>query len=220
MEKRRKNILTLAFVIVFQFILLYCVVLFNDNLLMDFPLGVRMVLGFVTNWIMLIVPVLLMINKKERLSSFGFSNVKIPAQVFIGIAIGIVMCLVLTVVPILCGLKDMVSDKRYTKTWQFIYEFFFAIFGVALWEEFFFRGYVFKKLMDIKESKLLVIIVSSIVFGLLHIFGGDILQVFVSTAIGIFLCVVREKIKGCSTLSLILAHGIHNTLIVLCVAIL
>ncbi|MBU3191931.1 CPBP family intramembrane metalloprotease [Clostridium bowmanii] len=161
-----------------------------------------------------------MLKNKEKLKDIGFIRVNIHKQIFIGIVIAIVMCLIFTVIPILCGLKDMVSSTHYTKTWQFIFEFAYSIFGVAIVEEFFFRGYMFKKLMDIKNSKWFAIIISSIVFGLFHIFQGNIIQVFTTMMLGVMFCLFREKIKGCSTLSIIIAHGIYDALIVLCVALL
>lgn len=44
------------------------------------------------------------------------------------------------------------------------------ILGVALAEEFVYRGYVFQKLLEIKDSRWFAIIISSITFGLGHIF--------------------------------------------------
>lgn len=59
------------------------------------------------------------------------------------IAIAAVMCLVLTIIPILLGLKDMVSGTRYLQAWQFVFPFFYTLLGVGLAEEFFFRGYLY-----------------------------------------------------------------------------
>ncbi|MFL0248036.1 CPBP family intramembrane glutamic endopeptidase [Candidatus Clostridium stratigraminis] len=218
--KTQKSILTLAIATVFQFVILYGVILFNQNILMNFTLVERMLLMFSTQWIFLIIPVLFMLKNKEKLKDIGFTRINISIQILSGIGIAIAMCLIFTVIPILCGLKDMVSSTHYTKAWQFIFEFFYSIFGVALAEEFFFRGYMFKKLMDIKNSKWFAIIISSIVFGLFHIFQGNIIQVFTTMVLGVMFCLLRDKIKGCSTLSLIFAHGVYDALIVLCVALL
>ena len=219
MEKSRKNLLLLTIAVICQFIIAFGVVLFNQNLLMNFPLGARMVYMLISQWLFLIVPIIFMIRGKETAGSIGFTAVKIPLQIFIGVMLGIAMCLIFTIVPILLGYKDMVSSTRYTEIWQFAYQFLYSIFAVALVEEIFFRGYLFKKLLDIKNTKWFAIIISSIIFGLFHIFQGNIIQLFVASILGILFCLFREKIKNCSLLSLIIAHGIYDALIILCVSL-
>lgn len=94
------------------------------------------------------------------------------------------------------------------------------ILGVALAEEFVYRSYIFQKLLKIKDSRWFAIIISSIIFGLGHIFQGNSLQVIMTSLLGILFCVFREKIKNCTLLSLVILHGMHNALIILWVAIL
>lgn len=92
---------------------------------------------------------------------------------------------------------------------------FYTIFAVGLFEEIFFRGYIYKKLVDICEAKWFAVLISSIIFGMCHLVGnGNLLQnmpqVLVSTIMGIFYCVLREKIKNCALISLIVIHGIYD----------
>ena len=75
-----------------------------------------------------------------------------------------------------------------------------------------------RKLYNI--SKWFAIIISSLLFGLFHIFNGNIIQVFVTALIGFLYCIFREKIKGCTLLSLIITHGVYDALTVLWVFIL
>ena len=137
-----------------------------------------------------------------------------------GAVIALAMSAVFTVLPIMLGFKDMVGATSYTKAWQFIYQFGYAILGVALAEELIFRGYIFYKLLKIKDSKWFAIIISSLIFGLFHIFGGSIIQMVMTALLGVIYCVLRERIKHCTTLSLIIAHGMYDALIVLWVAVL
>ncbi len=130
------------------------------------------------------------------------------------------MSLILTVLPILLGFKDMVGSNSYTQTWQFCYQFIYMIFGIALVEEFFYRGFLFERILHVSNNKWTAIIVSSFIFGLSHIFNGNIIQVLTTALLGIMFCICRDKIKNCTTLSLIIMHGIHNALITLFVAIL
>ena len=183
-------------------------------------LPLRMILMIVTQWILFLVPGILMIMNKEKISSLGFRKEKVLLQIGIGLLVAISMSLVFTVFPILLGFKDMVGDRSYTKVWIFVYEFIYQILGVALAEELIFRGYIYHKLLEIKDNKWFAIIISSIIFGFFHIFSGNIIQIIMTTFLGIFFCICREKIKGCTLLSLIIAHGVHNGMIRLWVSIL
>lgn len=216
--KTKKHIFELVFAICGVFALLFALILFNQFLLRTFSLPLRMLLMIVTQWMLFIVPGILMLVNNEKLQSFGFTKANIPRQVFIGILIALLMSAMLTMLPILLGYRDLVGSTSYTKAWQFTYEFVYRIFGVALVEELIFRGYIFYKLLEIKNSKAFAIIISSLLFGLFHIFNGNLLQVLITAIIGLFYCIFREKIKGCTLLSLIIAHGIYDALIVLWVA--
>ncbi|MGI6299062.1 MAG: CPBP family intramembrane glutamic endopeptidase [Saccharofermentanales bacterium] len=109
---------------------------------------------------------------KEKLSSLGFTKENVLLQTGIGILLAVAMSLVLTVIPILLGFKDMVGNSSYTKPWQFVFEFIYSIMELPLAEELVFRGYVFRKLLEIKDSKWFAIVISSMLFGLFHIFNG------------------------------------------------
>ena len=186
--KTKKTVVMVIIAVVFQFALAFGAVFFNQNVLMNFSLWTRIVLMFLIQWLFLLAPVVLMFKNKEKASDIGFSKEKIPLQVLIGIILSIAMCLVFTVVPILLGYKDMVSSTRHTEVWQFVFEFFYLIFGVALVEEIFFRGFLFKKLLEIKNSKWFAITVSSAIFGLFHIFQGNIIQIFITAILGLIFC--------------------------------
>jgi membrane protease YdiL (CAAX protease family) len=179
-----------------------------------------MILMIVTQWSLFLVPGILMIAKKIPFSELGFRKENISRQILIGVILAILMSMVLTVLPIVLGYKSMVGDASYDQTWKFVYKFIYSLLGVALAEELAFRGYVFYKLLKIKNSKWFAIILSSLLFGLLHIFTGNIIQVLVTAVIGFVYCIFREKIKGCTLLSLIVAHGLYDAMIDLWVSVL
>lgn len=219
-QKTKYSIVQLVIAIFGIFAATFGLFMFNKYLLMSFSLPLRMILMIVTQWLLFLVPAILMIVNKEKLSSLGFIKEKIPMQIGIGVLLAVSMSLVLTVLPILLGFKEMVGSTTYNEAWKFVFQFIYSILGVALAEELVFRGYLFKKLLEIKNSKWFAIIISSVLFGLFHIFNGNLLQVFVSTFLGIVFCIFREKIKGCTLISLIIAHGIYDALIILWVSIL
>lgn len=202
------------------FLAAYGVWMFNQHGLMSFALPQRLVLMIVTQWLLVSVPGILMYLNRESLKDLGFSNVRIQRQVRIGVLLALGMSILFTVVPIVLGFGDMVGSSSYTRVWQFAYQFVYALVGVALAEELIFRGYIFHKLLSMKDSKWVAIVGSSALFGLFHIFGGDILQVVVTGLLGVLFCVFREKILGCTLLSLIVAHGLYDALIVFWVSVL
>ncbi len=220
MNKSKSSIIQLLIAICGVFIALFGLSMFNQLLLMSFSLPLRMILMIATQWLLFLAPGILMIVNKEKLSYIGFRKENISLQIGIGVMLAISMSLLLTVLPIMLGFKDMVGSTSYTHTWQFIYYIFYVILGVSLAEELIFRGYIFHKLLQIKNAKWFAITISSLLFGLLHIFQGNIIQVFVTAFLGVLFCLFREKIKGCTLLSLIIAHGIYDAMIVLWVAIL
>ncbi len=193
---------------------------FNRNILMLLPLSARMITMVITYWLIALVPIILMLANKEKLSDYGFTAEKLEKQIIVGVLIGTAMSLVLTVVPHLLGFGEYISRNNYTKLWQFIYEFIYCIFAVSFAEEFVFRGFVYKKILDIGGKETAAVIVSSVLFGFFHIFGGSIVQVIMTAFIGAFFCLCRAKVKGCTIVSLIIAHGIYDALITVWTAVL
>lgn len=219
-SKSKLTIVRLLIAIFGSFVTVFGLFMFNKYLLMSFSLPLRMILIITTQWLLLLVPGVLMIVSKENLCDLGFRKEKILLQIGIGVLLALSMSLVFTVLPIMLGFKDMVGNTTYTQIWKFVYQFIYAIFGVALAEELVFRGYIFHKLLEIKDNKWFAIIISSVLFGLFHIFNGNIIQVFMSAFLGLILCLFREKIKECTLISLIIAHGVYDAMIVLWVSIL
>ena len=132
----------------------------------------------------------------------------------IGLAIALCMSFVFTVIPHLLGKSDWVNNQHiYNYAWQYIYDFIQCIGAVALVEEFVFRGFFYKKLETLFGSAVGAIIGSSILFGLFHFLGGNIGQIILTGFIGAIFCICRVKIKNCTMLSLIIAHGVYDALI-------
>lgn len=211
---RKKSVIQLIIGYVGALALLFGVRLFNGYILMSLPLIARMACMIIENWFVALAPIIIMVTSKDKLSDYGFSRENVVSQIVIGLGIGIAMSAVLTVVPILAGLKDWVSSgKQYEFLWQYVFEFAYCITGVALMEEFVFRGFVFTKLKAVSDSNIPAVIISSVLFGLFHIFGGNLIQVIMTGFIGAALCLCRVRIKNCTVLSLVAAHGVYDVLI-------
>lgn len=200
---------------------LFGVVSFNQFVLMSLPLGLRMVSMIFVYWLIALVPIIVMIVNKDKLTDYGFKKEKITLQIIVGVMIGIAMSLILTLIPHLLGLGEYVdSGKRYEYLWQFIYEFFYCIFAVGFVEEFVFRGFIYQKIKSISSKDMIAIIGSSVLFGAFHLFGGNTIQMVMTACLGVFFCVCRFKVKNCSTLSLIISHGVYDALITVFASIL
>lgn len=200
---------------------LYGVVSFNQYVLMALPLGVRMVSMPLIYWLIAVLPIIVMKIQRDKLTDYGFNKSKIGVQIIVGILIGIAMSLILTLIPHLFGFGEYVdSGKRYLYLWQFIYEFIYSILVIGFVEELVFRGFVYEKIKRISQNNLVAIISSSVLFGVFHLFSGNIVQMIMTACIGAFWCFCRLKIKNCSLLSLIIAHGVYDALITVWASIL
>ncbi|WP_312653968.1 CPBP family intramembrane glutamic endopeptidase [Proteiniclasticum sp.] len=171
----------------------------------------------VSQWGIFLVPLMLMKRNREKLSDFFISEIKLWRQIQTGIILALAMTVVLILIPILLGLEYMVGSTSYTMPWQFVFEFIYSIIGVALAEELVFRGYIFNKIVLLSGSRSTAIILSSILFGFFHVFNGNVLQIIMTFCMGMMFCYFREKIKSCTIISLIIAHGLYDGMIVLLV---
>ena len=200
---------------------LFGVVSFNQFVLMSLPLELRMISMIFVYWLIALVPIIIIFVNKDKLAEYGFSKEKVTFQIIVGVITGVTMSLILTLIPHLLGFGEYVdSGKRYEYLWQFIYEFFYCIFAVGFVEEFVFRGFIYQKIKSIGQRDMIAIIGSSVLFGAFHLFGGNIIQMVMTACLGVFFCVCRLKVKNCSTLSLIIAHGVYDALITVFASIL
>ncbi len=208
---KKKEIISLIIGFVGTVAGLYSVVSFNRFVLMSLPIGIRMVCMILTYWLIALIPAIVMIVNKDKLTDYGFSKEKIGMQIIVGILIGTVMSVLLTLIPHLIGFGEFAdSGNRYKYLWQFIYEFFYCIFAIGLVEEFVFRGFIFEKIKRVAGKDIIAVIISSVFFGVFHFFSGNLVQMVMTACIGAFFCFCRLKIKNCSTLSLLIGHGVYD----------
>ena len=165
-------------------------------------------------WLIALIPIIAMLVNKDKLEDYGFRIDKKKFQVITGILIGVAMSFVLTLIPHLLGFGEYVdSGERYQYLWQFIFDFFYCIVAIGFVEEFVFRGFVYEKIKGISQKDMTAIIGSSVLFGVFHLFSGNIVQMILTAFIGAFFCFCRLKVKNCSTLSLMIGHGVYDALI-------
>ena len=192
------------------------VIMFNRYVLFSLPLAGRLVCRLIVYWLMALVPLILIRISKDKTDALSIPGEKIGLQILIGVVSGSVIASAYFLVPCFMGFGTIVDNgSRFTKLWQFLYELIYFIVAVGAVEEIVFRGFIYSKLKSVFEKEWIAILASSILFGLFHLLIGNIVQVCVTTIIGIIFCLVRYKIKGCSLLSLIILHGVYDFMIVL-----
>lgn len=208
--RKHKLWFSLIVSVLWAFFALVLLMLYNQSLMRTLPLGLRMVVNLVVRWSLAAVPLVFAIRERYR----SFQKEKLGLQLLWGLGIGVGMSMICTLIPHLLGLGDYVGGHYgYTKLWQFAYELVYLVAGVALVEEFLFRGYFYHRLRLLFRSEWAAIWISSGLFGLFH-WSGGILQVLVTGLLGLFWCLCRKKLRHCTLLSLILAHGLYDWLIV------
>lgn len=83
------------------------VVAFNQLVLMSLPLGLRMVSMVFIYWLIALIPIIVMLDNKDKLLDYGFSIDKKKFQVITGILIGVAMSFILTLISHLLDLVNM-----------------------------------------------------------------------------------------------------------------
>ena len=148
-------------------------------------------------------------HSNEDLRDIGFTKDRIIWQILCGVVVAVGALLIFIVLPALFGI--MMSYIGNLSALNIITQIIYMLLAVTPVEEIVFRGYMFKQLSDTITSRWLVMIISSVLFGLFHIVNGSVLQVIFTTLIGFYFCICREKIKNCTLLSLIIGHALYNT---------
>lgn len=213
-KQRENDIVSLSMGFMGSMVGVFMLYMFNAKIAVNMPVPLRAPLLFVLYWTVAVVPIILIRQDKMSPADLGLEKKGIVRQILIGIGLGLGTSLVLTGIPVLAGFGEYVySGKTYTEPWQFIYEFAYCIFSVGAAEELVSRGFIYSKLKNLFGKEIYAVIGSSLLFGLLHIFRGSIVQVLITAGIGLIFCIYKNKIKGCTLLSLMICHGVYDAMI-------
>lgn len=205
---KKSKIIELIIVIIAAFFV-NCFVIMLNNAASVIPRDVeRITLYTMNQWIIPVMVLILLKKDGKTPGDIGFSKVKILRQIAIGILLGVLLAIIVYVLPALISGKSADISQVDFKISGLIY----YVFGVAVSEEILIRGYIYQKLRDIQGSNVFAMIVSSVIFGLFHILGGNVYQIVFAAIFGFVLCFVKSKLRHCTLLSLIFAHGIYGTL--------
>lgn len=152
----------------------------------------------------------------NHLGPLIFKKEDILKQLAAGLYVFSISAMILTAVSLTVGdYKYFLIGPKQTDIILIIYNIFFYILFVGTSEEILFRGYFMQRIEAISGSKKISVVLSAIIFGLWHFPGGNnFVQVFITTVLGAFYGISLYKVKYCSVLSLIIAHGLYNIYII------
>ncbi len=175
------------------------------------------------NWIIFITCVLditfiifvtLKVDKKP-LSSIGLLRLSIW-DILHGLILGVFLYLLQVLPPVLIMHMDISQYGNQFNILSFLSRIVFLTVTIGFSEEIIFRGFLFTKLNQLMKSKILVILMSCILFYCAHlprtliIDFTHIYSTFVTTTL---FCGYLYLAKKKSILPLLLAHGVFDTLI-------
>ncbi len=212
-KQRENDIVSLTMGAMGSIVGVFMLYMFNTKIA-NMPVPLRAPLMFVLYWAVAVIPIIIIRQDKMRPADLGFEKKGIIRQILIGIGLGLATSLVLTGIPVLAGFGEYVnSGKSYDELWKFVYEFAYCILSVGAAEELVFRGFIYSKLKSLFGKEIYAVVGSSLLFGLFHVFRGNIAQIFVTAVIGFIFCTYKNKIKGCTLLSLMICHGVYDAMI-------
>lgn len=151
-------------------------------------------------------------NKKKIFTELGYSTKNWRKQVWSGGILLVIAIIIFVLLPLLCGVNKefVLSVKQQNVVGQII---FFLLF-VGPIEEFIFRGYFQQQLEVMIRNKMVVCVVTALLFGFWHFPSTrNLIHVANTFVFGLIYSVVKIKWKDCTIISVSLAHGLYDSII-------
>jgi membrane protease YdiL (CAAX protease family) len=163
-----------------------------------------------------LVTVVCMLKKRPISIGLGFKKSHILKQLFIAVII-FAITISFIVIPLMFGAnKSDVLSFKARSPFILIYYVIKAFIFVGIGEELIWRGYFYERIKEITNSGALTVVISSVLFGLWHYPNGqNIIQVLMVSGLGLIYGFARLKVKDCSTLATGVAHGLHDSIILI-----
>lgn len=152
--------------------------------------------------------------EKRPLKDLGLERKNVVSQILIGLGLGVLTCFVFSLLPILCKIvpaKNWVSKP--SDITQIAYTVLSNLLLIGTVEELIFRGYLQTSIANSVRGNFTGVLTAAALFGIWHIFNGNIINVGMTFLIGAVLGFGRAYLKNCSLLSVMLAHALNNILI-------
>lgn len=210
MERKHRS--ELVIVAVFTFVV---VILAPSILRLAANDAEKMVIKPIFYLLLVAVPFIVSKAVKRPIGTLGFRKENILKQVLIGFSVFIIIASVLTIAVFALGDNKRILLGSPKDSFGII--LFYVIFNmvfVGMGEEILFRGYFLERFNKLTDSKALAVILSAVMFGIWHFPGGqDFLQVIITAMLGSIYAMTIFKLRDCTTLSVGIAHGLHDVYI-------
>jgi membrane protease YdiL (CAAX protease family) len=120
-------------------------------------------LGVPINLLMIVLCIVLVLIRKERLNSIGVTAKNVGRALLIGMVFGILFSLAMNVIPsILTGGKVITLSAA-------LYNIFYYFVVIALSEEIVFRGYIQTRIYGLIKHDILAIFITAFLFYAMHL---------------------------------------------------
>ena len=154
------------------------------------------------------------LNNRSLFDGLGFRARPVGKQLLIGLLLfAVTISFILAALVLAEDRANVLSFKARTPL-VLLYYLIHSFLFVGVGEELLWRGYFFNRARELTGSGVWAVVLSSALFGLWHYPAGqDILKVIVTAGLGAFYATARLKIRDCSTLATGVAHGLHDSVI-------
>lgn len=212
--KKEKAIITVKIVILYSLLMGMTALPLLINFVTQSDTG-RLAGRMLMYILMAVITILFCKNKKNILSDFGYSSKSIGRQLLSGGIILLITTGIFVILPLLSGVnKEFVLMAKETDITYIVLKIIFYMLFVGPIEEFIFRGYFQHQTGELISNKIVVCIVTSLLFGFWHYPSTlSFYNVICTFIIGLIYSIFKTKLKNCSMLSVSLAHGLHDTII-------
>lgn len=187
----------LTYEVVSMFLIAYLYQILDSHL-------IKIIIQNVANVLSICVTLLAIKVSKKSLRDFGLFTDHLFKQILIGLVVGFIL------VVLLQGLSFLEASPN-------LYDIF-SMMLVGFSEELLFRGFLFTMIYELSGSRLKVVFIPSIVFGIWHFpVGQSIDQVIGTTIIGLIYAGIRSLYfrtdKEIGIIPLSIFHWMHNIFI-------
>ena len=143
----------------------------------------------------------------------GFSNERLGRRLLAGLGLGCATALGSTLVYLLLGFSmDQILSASAPNIPALLLDLAWYLFLVGPAEELVFRGYLFHALSEVTRSPGLACVLTSLLFGAMHLRGGNLLRLISTALLGLIftLPLLRGRRAMWTSVS---AHSIHNAVL-------
>ncbi|WP_426351131.1 CPBP family intramembrane glutamic endopeptidase [Alloiococcus sp. CFN-8] len=173
-------------------------------------------LGVVVNLLLVLVCILIVLLRKQKLSSLGITKEKLKNSIILGSFLGGLFLVFNGIIPVLFSKRELISADMV------LYNIFYYFVIIGFVEELIFRGFIQTRLYGIIKNDFLAIIIAGVMFSLMHIpfqmslvnmrlfqyFSENILQLIILVGWHVFFNFLYKKYNSIFTGTIV--HGFMN----------